>query len=73
MEKNKLRDQIRFMKDNNILASHTSYEIKNNRDKIIGHRKAKNINSFKKLLCSCDIGLSTVIIKKNILKKFKVC
>ena len=56
------------MKDNNILASHTSYEIKNNRDKIIGHRKAKNINSFKKLLCSCDIGLSTVIIK-NILKK----
>ena len=67
-KKNKLKDQINFMKKCNISASHTSYEIKNKYDKIIGQRHAKNINSFEKLLKSCDIGLSTVIIKKNILK-----
>tara|TARA_B100000035_G_scaffold153989_1_gene131139 strand:+ start:439 stop:1194 length:756 start_codon:yes stop_codon:yes gene_type:complete len=67
-KKNKLKDQINFMKECNISASHTSYEIKNKYDKIIGQRHAKNINSFEKLLKSCDIGLSTVIIKKNILK-----
>ncbi len=66
--KNKLKDQIRFMKENKILVSHTSYKIKNNDDRIIGYRKAKKIKNYKQLLRSCDIGLSTVIIKKNILK-----
>ncbi len=68
-KKNKLKVQIEFMENNNISASHTSYQIKNDKNKIIGHRQAKDITSFNKLLQSCDIGLSTVIIKKKILKK----
>ena len=37
--------------------------------KVIGYRNAKTFNNTKSLLKSCDIGLSTVIIKKSILKK----
>ncbi len=67
--KNKLQYQIKFMENNNILISHSSYNIICD-NKIIGHRIAKKLN-FKKILTSCDIGLSTVIIKKNLLLKFK--
>ena len=71
--KDKLKIQIEFMEKNKYLATHTSYKIKNKNNKIIGTRKAKKIDDFKKLLSSCDIGLSTVIIKKNVLieKKLK--
>ena len=55
------------MEKNKYLATHTSYKIKNKNNKIIGTRKAKKIDDFKKLLSSCDIGLSTVIVKKNVL------
>ena len=61
--KNKLKIQINFMEKNNILISHSSYNIICD-NKIIGHRIAKKLN-FKKILTSCDIGLSTVIIKKK--------
>ena len=32
-------------------------------------REAKDYLSFERLLRSCDIGLSTVMIKKNLFKK----
>lgn len=69
-KKNKLKKQMSFMTKNNYEISHTSYEIINDKNKVIGKRTAKNLN-FEKLLKSCDIGLSTVVIKKKILKKFK--
>ena len=65
-KKNKLKKQIFFMKRNGIDASHTSYYIINSHDKIIGSRKAKDM-SHELLLNSCDIGLSTVILKKKII------
>ena len=62
---NKLQKQIFFMKKNAIDASHTSYHIINAKNKIIGSRKAQDMN-YKLLLNSCDIGLSTVVMKKKI-------
>ena len=69
-KKNKLERQIFFMIKNNHKISHTSYKIIDEQNKVIGKRIAKNLN-FKDLIKSCDIGLSTVIIKKQIIKKFK--
>ena len=54
------------MKKNLVDISHTSYLIINSSNKIIGSRKAKDMN-YKLLLNSCDIGLSTVIMKKEII------
>ena len=65
-KKNKLKKQIFFMKKNGINASHTSYTIINSKNKIIGSRNAKDM-SYKLLLKSCDIGLSTVVLKKEII------
>ena len=54
------------MKKNGINASHTSYTIINSNNKIIGSRNAKDM-SYKLLLKSCDIGLSTVVLKREII------
>ena len=64
---NKLKKQIFFMKQRKIKISHTSYYIINYKNKIIGQRKAKDL-SHKQLLKSCDIGLSTVILDKRLIK-----
>ena len=64
--RNKLKKQIFFMKKNLIDISHTSYHIINSDNKIIGSRRAKDMN-HRLLLSSCDIGLSTVIMKKEII------
>ena len=66
-EKNKLSYQLRFMKKKRYLASHTSYNLVNLCGKKISKRKARNLN-YKELLNSCDIGLSTVILNKKVLK-----
>ena len=55
------------MNDTNISFSFTGYEIIGNNGKKIGYRKAEKIIDFKKLKRSCDIGLSTVILKKSLL------
>ena len=65
----KLKDQIAFMKKNNYQISHTSYYIIDEKKKIIGQRKARDLLSINEILKSCDIGLSTVIIEKKIIKK----
>ena len=65
--KKKLETQIMFMKNRNILASHTSYQIVNLDGHIISTRNARNL-TYEDLLRSCDIGLSTVVLNKKILK-----
>ena len=65
----KLKDQIFFMKKNNYQISHTSYFIIDEKKKIIGQRKARDLLSINEVLKSCDIGLSTVIIQKNVIVK----
>jgi teichuronic acid biosynthesis glycosyltransferase TuaG len=69
--KNKIEKQLKFMRKNNLKFSFTSYKIINIKNKVIGHRKASNILMYRDLLKSCDIGLSTVILKKNLLNKKK--
>ena len=63
----KLDKQINFMKINNYEASHTSYSIINERNEVIGNRTARNFFKLKELLKSCDIGTSTVMIKRNLI------
>ena len=68
--KNKLFAQIKFMRKKDIEISHTSYEIIDDDLVIRGTRQAKLMN-YKKLIKSCDIGLSTVIIKKSLIKNLR--
>ena len=65
----KLAIQIKFMKKHNVNFCHTSYKIINEQDKLLGSQIAKPYISYFDLLRSCDIGLSTVLVKKKILKK----
>ena len=51
--------------DKRIKCCHTSYNIISG-SKIIGQRLARSFHNLDDLLKSCDIGLSTVIIKKSI-------
>ena len=69
-KKEKLKTQLNFMIKNKIDFSHTSYEILN-KNKVIASRTAKNFFKLSDILLSCDIGLSTVMIKKDILKNKK--
>jgi teichuronic acid biosynthesis glycosyltransferase TuaG len=69
--KNKLEFQLNFMKEFNLNFSFTTFEIIDENDKPIKIRKARNFINFKQLRNSCDIGLSTVIIKKKFFDKDK--
>lgn len=70
-DQNKLNNQLTFMKKLNIDACHTSYNIIDNMGNIIGERRAASQLNYNNLLKSCDIGLSTVIIKKQLLNNFE--
>ena len=56
------------MKKKNLLVTHTSYQIINEKGVQTSSRLAREL-SYKDLLKSCDIGLSTVMLNKKILKK----
>ena len=73
-KRNKLEVQLKFMLKNKINFSHTNYYIINDSNKKIGKFKIKEKVEFNDLMKSCDIGLSTVIIKRNLLKRnIKFC
>ena len=68
-KKNKLQYQLKFMKTKKIEFSHSNYLIINSESKVIGKFNApKNIN-IKELIKSCDIGLSSVMLTKSLMKK----
>ena len=69
--KDKLKIQVKYMEKQNILFSHTSYNILNSNNKIVSSRSAKKKIIFQDLITSCDIGLSTVILKSSLLNKNK--
>ena len=67
-KKDKLKLQLEFMKKNKFEICHTSYvAIKKKKKTVI---KSKLYHDYRDLLKSCNIGLSTVILKKNILNKY---
>ena len=70
--KNKLKIQVNYMEKNNILFTHTSYDIIDANNKVVSSRFAKKNIKFKDLIKSCDIGLSTVILKSSLLNKNKL-
>ena len=46
-----------------MLIFHTDFKIINDQNKILGLRKARDFNNLNDILMSCDVGLSTVMIK----------
>ena len=62
----KLEVQLSFMKKNELNFSFTSYEVIDENKNFIKTRNADYIVDFIKLRNSCDIGLSTVLMKRNI-------
>ena len=66
-KKNKLKEQVSFVKKNNLLFCHTGYYLIDENSFIYGLIKAKKIITYDNLIKSCDIGLSTVMIKKELL------
>ena len=67
-KKNKLKKQIEFMEKNNYTITHTTYQILQEQ-KIVSLRIARTFSSLSELIHSCDIGLSTVVVKRDIFKK----
>ena len=70
-KKNKLQIQYNYMKKNNLLVSHTSYDLFDENNRFLQKRLARKLNYFD-ILKSCDIGLSTVMVKKKLILKYKL-
>lgn len=68
----KIEKQIHIMNSKNIDFTYTSFNIIDKHNKIIGERRARPFTKFSNLIKSCDIGLSTVIIKKKIIDTHKI-
>ena len=66
--KEKLKKQMNYMIKNSYSISHTSYNIVNESQKFIAKRTAKTLD-HSMLLKSCDIGLSSVIMKRSLFNK----
>ncbi len=66
-KKDKLLKQIEFMKKNSYKISHTTYEIIDENGKFLGLRKANHFYNYQDILKSCDIGLSSIILEKELL------
>ena len=65
----KLSIQLKLMNYSKADISYTAYNIIDKKDKILGTRNVSKEINYKKLSKYCEIGLSTVIIKKKFLKK----
>ena len=63
---NKLSRQFQNMEKYNQEFSFTDYEIINDNNLKVDFREAKNNLNFKKLRNSCDIGLSSVMLRKSL-------
>ena len=64
-KKDKIKSQLNYMIKHNLEISHTDYEILSGNNKNKKIIKARSFVDYKKLLFSCDIGLSTVMLKKK--------
>ena len=67
----KLSTQLKLMIHSKADISYTAYKVIDKKDKILGVRNVSNEINYKKLSKYCEIGLSTVLIKKRLLKKNK--
>ena len=65
-KKNKIERQVLFMIKNKINFSHTSYDLVDKNSIYLHTYSAINIENYDQILTSCDVGLSTVMIKKDL-------
>jgi teichuronic acid biosynthesis glycosyltransferase TuaG len=70
-EANKIEVQLNFMLTHDYDFSHTTYQVINYNGKIVSTIRARETLKYKKLLKSCDIGLSSVILKRELLSDMK--
>lgn len=70
-KKNKLKIQITYMIRNDINFSFTSYKIISSKSYINKIIRVKKELTYDDLIKSCDIGLSTVVMKRKILTKYQ--
>ena len=70
-EANKIELQLNFMLTHGYDFSHTTYQVINYNGKIVSTIRARETLKYKKLLKSCDIGLSSVILKRKLLSDMK--
>ena len=68
-KKNKLEKQLLFMKNGNYFITYTAYDIIDQFGKKIQSKKISREINHKKLIKHCEIGLSTVMISRKIIKK----
>lgn len=70
-DKNKLNYQILKMKRLKLDISSTDYKIIDEKNNFMGKRENPRNIKFKNLLNSCDVGLSTVIIRRSLFDNLK--
>lgn len=68
-KKNKIKYQLEKMLVYKFDFSHTTYSILDKNNKVKSRRIAYSYFGVKELIKSCNVGLSTVMINKKILKK----
>jgi teichuronic acid biosynthesis glycosyltransferase TuaG len=69
--RNKLKYQINFMKKKKLNITYTSYSVINEFGKKLYNVKVRPEMTHRDFVRSCDIGLSTVVIKKSIFNNFR--
>ncbi len=60
--------KLKYYKKNNSRISHTNYKIIDKNNNLLGINIAKDNLNYQELINSCDIGLSTVMIQKDVFK-----
>ena len=70
-ESNKIEVQMNFMLTHGYDFSYTTYQVINSDGKIVDKIKARKKLEYNELLKSCDIGLSSVILKRKLLRNIK--
>jgi teichuronic acid biosynthesis glycosyltransferase TuaG len=68
--KNKLKRQLQFMRKKKADFSHTSYDLIDANGIKLSKRIAKPGLNYENLIKSCDIGLSTVMLKKKLINNY---
>ena len=70
-ENNKTEVQLNFMLTHDYHFSHTTYQVLNYNGKIVSTIRARETLKYEELFRSCDIGLSSVILKRKLLSDMK--
>ena len=65
----KIEKQINFMKKKKISFSYTSYDVINFKNQFIKTKNVSNKITFNELLLNCEIGLSTVMLDRNLINE----